>query len=201
MRPWVIVVLGWGCGAQPQGWLDRGDGAIIGIDTFYDPGCTEPYTGPVLIRSAEVACIGDRIVQADVLADGLTSGGLVFSQETGSDPPHLADEHDLESVDWDRDCGSYDRIRVQLSAGVAPENAVINQSTPFRCDDAPGRPPTHGTEVMTYAFRIYDRSSTMADCLVTGHDPQALVDGTDPRTLVPFAPEELTDCTLATVTY
>ncbi|HHO53450.1 MAG TPA: hypothetical protein ENK18_21905 [Deltaproteobacteria bacterium] len=164
--------------------------------------CPTPFTGPILIVEAGITCDDANTVTFTATTDGLTSGGLIFSQETGNAEPQWADEHDLESIDWDENCGSYDNLARTLTTGAGVNDWQVNQSTVFRCDDdGAGNPYHHNADVMSYAFRVYDFDNVMADCIIGGDDPTGMVNGTYNRVNDPVNPGELASCDVGVLAY
>lgn len=167
--------------------------------------CPDPYTGPILIDEIGVACDDPTTVTFTMRTTGLTSGGLVFSQETGNtDAPYAqwSDEHDLDSIDFDAACGSFDSLARTLATGAGSFDWEVNVSTVFRCDDdGAGNPYHHNATVMSYAFRAYDLDEVLADCVAAGDDPSGMLNNTYDRVNDPFMPGELAGCDVGTLRY
>ncbi|MBX2804107.1 MAG: hypothetical protein KTR31_40970 [Myxococcales bacterium] len=133
------------------------------------------------IVSAGVSCDGD--VATFALETSLpVEFATVYSQETGNPTPQYADEHELPTD------GESRTLELTLETGDASPNP--NRSTLFSCPGHHGAPEG----IMTYAYRIYDGDGVLADCLVQGHDPAALIDGTNERVSEPPDAAELADC-------
>ncbi|HHO54465.1 MAG TPA: hypothetical protein ENK18_27235 [Deltaproteobacteria bacterium] len=207
-HPWLratplIAIAALLTGCPPSSSCDKCGTAETGLTP--PGGCAEPYEGPILIQEIGVTCDDPDTVTFTMDTDGLTSGGLVFSQETGNtDAPYAqwSDEHDLDSVDFDEACGSYDRLARTLNTGVDLNAWEVNTSTVFRCDDdGAGNPYHHNADVMTYAFRAYDLDEVMADCVVAGDDPAGLLAGTYNRANDPYLPGELSGCDVGVLRY
>ncbi len=163
--------------------------------------CATPFEGPVMIEEAGVTCDTPDQVTFNMRTAGLTSGGLVFSQETANAEPQWSDEHDLNSIDFDGECGSFDELAVTLATGAGANDWEVNASTLFRCDTDGTDPYHHNADVMSYAFRVYDLDQVLADCVVGGDDPDGLLDGTYARQLDPFMPAELAACEIVILSY
>lgn len=147
------------------------------VDTGVE-GCADFYDGPVTIDRVSVKCNGDQVTfQAETT--GWADGGWVFSQETGNKEPQWSDEHDLESVDFDR-CGQWDHLERTIRDGSTLADPLRdwarNESSVFQCGPHYGDP-----KVMTYAFAVKDVNGELASCVVFGDDPRGLVDDTYER--------------------
>ncbi|HHO49383.1 MAG TPA: hypothetical protein ENK18_00565 [Deltaproteobacteria bacterium] len=172
------------------------------LDSADEAFCATPYGGPVLIKEAYIRCETPGSVLFRARTDGLTSGGLIFSQETGNSDliAQWSDEHELESVDADP-CGRYDELTRSLITGVPAEDWELNVATSFRCDSVGGYPYHHNADVMSYAMRIYDRDGALADCIAGGDDPNGMINGTYNRVNDPVHPEELVMCAIGIFSY
>ena len=184
-----LIAFAMGC---DDGEIDKettGDtGATITDDTGPDTG---PYDGPVLVELAEVTCTDTRSAYFYAETAGWTSSGLWFSQETANNEPQWADEHDLESFEYDKN-GAWDHLEQTVSTNADFASWAVNASTVFSCE-----PSEHfdGSAVMTYAIRVYDIDGAFADCLAFGHDVSGMQDGTYDRVNEPTAPAaELDQC-------
>lgn len=153
---------------------------------------TDTGSAPLLILSASVSCdLQDQVTfEIETSAEALGEG-MVFTQETGNVEPQWSDEHRLYAVD----AAPSLRYGIVLRSGADVGDWAVDDSTVFSCDDH------FGNNVVSHAFRIYDGSNDLADCLVLGHDPQGLIDGTHDRVDDPVNPNELTMCRVGASTY
>jgi hypothetical protein len=140
------------------------------------------FPGPVALSRVGLACSVDGAFIRFTAETAGWSSGMVFSEETGASEPHRADEHDLFSFDFDWD-GAWERLdQVVDAAGTLADPLSDwdrNASSLFDC------PEVLDVARMTYAFAVWDTDDQFADCLVFGHDPAALTDGTALRSLDP----------------
>ncbi len=174
-----------------------GDVTKASGDTSTLSGCATPFEGPIVIVQAGIVCDNASQVTFTASTDGLTSGGLIYSQETGNVEPQYSDEHDLESTDWDEECGSFDNLARTLSTDAAFGASVVNQSTVFSC-----AADTHfASDVMSYVVRVYDFDDSMADCLAAGDDAQGVLDSTYEAVNPPFSPSEFANCDVGAFSY
>jgi len=150
-------------GCPEDGKTDSGD---TDTDTTDTTGCPTTFSGPVTVQEASASCTGD-VVTIDVLTEGWTSGGTVYQIQSTVDA--WADEHDLESYEYDP-CGEYDRLAREL-ATTTTLPTVRNESTLFAC-------ASYSDGTMTWAVAVTDLNGDMADCLAWGDDPQGVIDGT-----------------------
>lgn len=165
--------------------------------------CATPYGGPIVIRETHIRCETPTSVRFEAITDGPTSGGRIFSQETGNSDLNgqWADEHDLEIAEADP-CGSYNLLEKTLVAGVGPDNWQHNLSTAFRCDAEGGVAFHHNAlDVMSYAMRVYAPDGTLADCLAGGHDANGMINGVYGRVADPQSPGELAMCVVGVFGY
>ncbi|MCA9488464.1 MAG: hypothetical protein KC621_01030 [Myxococcales bacterium] len=137
-----------------------------GTTTIED--CLVVYEGPVLVTHARTTCVDDDMVLW-FQTEGWTSGGQVFVEDTSSAAPHWAEEHAVESVAHDV-CGAWDELEVEIHAGVRTDQYIPDVTSAFDCTDP-------GAGRLTYAIAILDTDGELADCVVFGHDPQALLTG------------------------
>lgn len=145
--------------------------------------------GAITIVSTSVDCVGDT-VQFGMHVEGITGDGLVFMQETANAGPHLAEEHDLVSVDSDP-AVPFDDLAQSLLEDASYDDQMRNEASLFRC-----RHHFEADDVMTYAFVALDVTGNVADCVVWGHDPDGLIDETYPRVAEPSV--DLSSCRVAT---
>lgn len=137
--------------------------------------CLVFYQGPVLVTHERVTCADDDMVLW-FQTEGWTSGGMVFVEDTTSTDVHWAEEHALTSTAHDA-CGAWDELEVEIHAGVRTDQYIPDVTSAFACSDP-------GKGLLTYAVAVKDGTGSVADCVVFGHDPQALLDGGD-RSLDP----------------
>ena len=177
----------------------KNDSADTGdSDTDTDAVC-DIYDGPILIQTngASVTCNAETAtagVVFEVLTDGVASGGIIFTQETGDENSarQFADEHDLAVVSFDEQCETTSTLERELATGAPFGDEVTNQSTIFSC-----APATHYLEPgrMSYVFSVEDMDGNTADCLIVGDRNSILTDNTtDDRTLNPSNLDDLEDC-------
>lgn len=153
-----------------------------------DTGCpAEPKV--VTITGGDINCDTTTQVTFTVNTTGVPEDGTVFSQETGNTTPNWSDEHDLVVSSADA-CGQDAELTQTLATGAAVADWAPNQSTVFQCTA-----DTHfDADVMTYAFRVYDDTGALLDCLVAGNNPGGLIDGSIDRVNDPSNPTELAGC-------
>ena len=87
-----------------------------------------------------------------------------------------ADNHTLESYEFDAWCGAFDRLERTLQDGTTLSDPLndwqTDESTIFRCEDH-----LEDNAYMTFAFAVYDQQGFLADCLAFGHDPEGMRNG------------------------
>ncbi len=136
-----------------------------------------PFKGPVLITQANVTCPLDKVetVVFTVETEGVPFDGLAYSQETANTEPQFSDEHTLDVIDEDKDCGAFATLGASIQTDLVyadGEIARADESTYFSCDDD----QHYGADVMTYAFRVYDADNNLLDCIIAGENPKAVLD-------------------------
>ena len=148
---------------------------------------TGTFTGPIAIDSVLVECNqGNDHVRYLACVQGLTSGGRVFTQETGNPEPNWSDDHTLDTIASDP-LGWYDEIERRLETAVSITDWEPDVSTLFGCQahfEAP--------QIMSYALMVTDAAGNLADCVAWGDDPQGMIDGAVDRVNEP--PFDLTAC-------
>lgn len=197
MRMWLGAAL-WACGCSGSSDRDRDRDRDKGCEGALESTCSttrpdeetgdsgEPgdsgdqdkrdcpngtYTGPIVIGSASVTCT-DTTVRFQAETVGLTSGGMVFSQETANDEPQWADNHSLLTYEFDP-CGFVDKLERYLDDGSTLEDPLneyqTDISTVFTCANHYNQP-----NMMTYAFGVNDMSGNLTDCYAFGNDVQGM---------------------------
>jgi hypothetical protein len=147
---------------------------------------TGTFAGPTTIYATAVTCNApEDHVEYHICAQGPAAGGAVFAEETGNPEPNWSDDHTLELTDSDA-LGWWTELARRLETGASLGSWAPNVSTLFRC-----RAHFEST-VMTYAFAVYDGDGNVVDCVVWGHDPAAMIDGTLARVNDP--PFDLAGC-------
>ena len=179
-------------------------GGPTGETGFEAPTCRMVYEGPVQIEEASVTCLSDNRVRFFVETRGWTSSVTVFSQETGNPGTQWADQHDLTTFKFGQ-CQDFDQLQQELVTGVDQSVWEPNVSTRFSCEQSDDKSFVHHGDpedggIMTYLVRAYATDGTLADCMVFGHDPVALVEGTADRVVDPERPEELENCVVGEYT-
>lgn len=129
-----------------------------------------PFTGPVLVTSASVACVAD-VAEVRVETQAWSGGGFFYQIESGVQPP-WAEEHDLVSFEFDPR-GAWDHLKVDLQTGVSLGAVERSVSTLFTCADHYDR-----AGIMTFAVAATDLYGEVADCLAWGDDPAGVIAGT-----------------------
>lgn len=120
-----------------------------------------PYLGPTQIASIDPpGCdpSGDRWRYRLTTRGWTDEASLVNAWETGR-TPGWNEEHDLSSVTF-RPGNHGEDLALDLPPGADPAHLTRNYNTVFACGDHDEQP------IMTYVFRVYDRSGTLADCAI-----------------------------------
>jgi len=146
-------------------------------DSSAETGDTGAPVDPRIV-AATVECIDDEQVRFELEVKA-GDRAFAYSQETANSEPQLAEDHPLTEIEP----GTF---AVSLATGGSfPATPGVTSS--FRCDTDKGGGPFHhraGHQVMTYLFRLYD-GKALADCVVIGEDPVAVLTGTHEVVLVP----------------
>ncbi|MCB9685785.1 MAG: hypothetical protein H6735_12155 [Alphaproteobacteria bacterium] len=166
---WVALA---GCGSRADfaTFTETGFGPRVTGGTMSADDCLVVYEGPVLVTHSRITCADDDMTLW-FQTEGWTSGGQVFVQDTSGGSPQWAEEHALESVGHDV-CGAWDELEVDIHAGVRTDQYIPDVTSAFACSDP-------GAGRLTYAVAVQDIEGDLADCVVFGHDPQALLAGGD----------------------
>ena len=141
------------------------DDDVTGTDCAPDG----PYTGPTTITTAAVSCDGTNVTFT-AETQGVTLGGIIFSQETGTGGAQWSDNHDLASVSFDAVCNTFDNLSATVAASGVDER---NVSSLFTCADH-----YDVADKMTYAVSVNDATGNNVSCYAFGHDVQGMKDGT-----------------------
>jgi hypothetical protein len=156
--------------------------------------CTTFYDGPISLTSLDVSCDDDDTVRFFAETAGSPATALVFAVNTGSDV-RWSEEHDLESYEAD-ECGFWDRLERVVPGAPAPATDaaayVRNEASSFGCAEH------YEPALVTYAFVALDADGAPLHCVVAGHDPQGLIDGTydDDFTAEPTLPIDAPACAI-----
>lgn len=168
---YCLVALAIACGGDKDATSGAtGDSTTDTTGVGTDCAPDGPFTGPLGITAYSVTCTGTDVT-FDIETAGVTAGGWVFSQETGTAGGQWADNHTLESYEYDQTCGTFDKLHRTIAAtGTDAGTLAQDVNSLFHCD-------THYevADKMTYAFAVDDSTGNQAACSVVGGDPAALI--------------------------